>query len=119
MSGDRSSWNLTAAAMALVVVTALVAGLVVASWTGEARDGGATSVAVLWPVARDHARTPTAMDVGTCQAQARAEAGDQPLEAGVDTVATGAANGFDGVRSHEARYVRAYRACLRERGFTS
>jgi hypothetical protein len=112
MSGDRNSWNLTGAAMALVVVTALVAGLVVASWTGDARDVSARADAV----ARSSAGTPATI-VAECHAQARGEAGDQPIVL-TGAALTTAADEFDGVRSPEARYVRAYRECLRERGFS-
>jgi hypothetical protein len=120
MSGNGSSWSLTAAAMALVVVTALVAGLVVATWTArEARDGDRGPRRGPW-LAREHLRPPTAVDVDTCQAHARAESGEQPFAAVADTVALALGKDrFDSVRSPEARYVRAYRACLRERGYTS
>jgi hypothetical protein len=117
MSGEWTSWTLTAIAMALVVVTALVTGLVVASWTGEPSEADERRSG---PAARDAARTPTPADVQACNVYARAVARGGSLEAIAEAtgVAVGTVYGVDEPRARDARYVQAYRACMKGRGFT-
>jgi hypothetical protein len=116
---ERSSWRLTAIAMALVVTTALVTGLVFASWTQGERPApaGADARAAVrhsMPVA---ARTPAEIDVGACNAYADTAADDLAFEVDAAGVA-GTRYGLDEGQSHDARYVEMYRACMKRRGFT-
>ena len=69
-------WKVTAIGMALVIVTALVAGLVVANWTGKepARPAGVA------PGARHVAVTPTAADIDACNQYAKSSSGDKTTE---------------------------------------
>lgn len=79
-------WKMTAIGMAVVVVTALVTGLVVANWTGTERDRAATdkpAVKTAEPPARP-ARvastvpaTPSKSAIEACNRYAAAEAGDK------------------------------------------
>jgi hypothetical protein len=118
-AGDRAPWTLTGIAMGLVVLTALGAGLVVARWTGEASYAGESRSAPPGPAGRAAAGTPSAPDVQACNVFARAVARDDALEAISDAgAATGTAYGLDEARVRDARYVRAYRSCMKGRGFT-
>ncbi len=171
-------WKLTTLGMALVIVTALVTGLVVASWNSgekpatttasESKPAGklerprptASSGAATGAPAPRVAATPapipvpTAADVEACNARAKNQAGDKTLEvvkdaaiggalgagvgaaggaiagagkgagkgAGVGAVvgvAAGTLYGLNENKSNDARYVEAYRSCMRGRGYTS
>jgi hypothetical protein len=80
-------WKLTAIGMAVVVVTALVTGLVVANWTGTERDRAALekpTTKVAEPAAPRPARvaatvpaTPSTSAIEACNRYAAAEAGKQ------------------------------------------
>lgn len=120
MSGERNPWTLTGIAMALIVVTALVTGLVVASWTGEPSEADERRAAPPRPAAREAARTPAPADVQACNVYARAAARGGSLEAVAEAagVAAGTLYGVDEPRARDARYVQAYRACMKGRGFT-
>ena len=157
-------WKMTAIGMALVIVTALITGLVVASWNdnepakalataaNEPAKAPAPAAAKREPV-RKTAATPTAADVQSCNAYAKAEAGDKTLEVVKDAVIGGAigagvgaaggavADGGSGAgkgagvgglvgiaagtlyglnenKTHDQRYVHAYRSCMKGRGYT-
>ena len=76
-------WKLTAIAMALVMATALITGLVVANWSGgvpEPRAGAAPAPAAPKPVAQAAVPTPDA--IAACNRQAASQAGprDKTLE---------------------------------------
>lgn len=143
-------WKLTALGMALVVSTALVAGLVVASWAppreplaAAAPSGGKV---------RELAAVPSAADVEACNSQAKARA-DRTVEVlkdaaigavvgagvgaaggaiadggkgagkgaavgGIVGATGGALYGLNATKQNDARYVEAYRACMRGRGYT-
>jgi hypothetical protein len=116
MSDQRNVWPLTAVAMALVVVTALVAGLVVASWTGELTETSERSSSERRPAEGDSG--PTAVDVEACTASALALAGARAAGAGRAGVLAGSRDGLDAAGASGARYARAYQACMRGRGFT-
>lgn len=88
-------WKLTAIAMALVMATALITGLVVANWSGgvpEPRAGAAPAPAAPKPVAQAAVPTPDA--IAACNRQAASQAGprDKTLEV-VKDAAIGAAVG--------------------------
>ena len=141
-------WKMTAIGMALVIVTALVTGLVVASWNGADRPKAVASGSV-----RHAAATPTAADIDACNQYAKNTAGDKTMEVVKDAVIGGAVGasvgaaggaiagggkgagkgagigavvgatagtlyGLNENKSHDARYVEAYRACMRGRGYT-
>ena len=156
-------WKMTAIGMALVIVTALVAGLVVANWTGKepAKPAGvAAPVAAPGgppgppPAAHRVAVTPTAADIDACNQYAKSSSGDKTTEllkdaaiGGVVGAGVGAAGGaiagggkgagkgaaiggivgatagtlygVNEANKNDARYVEAYRACMRGRGYTS
>jgi hypothetical protein len=83
-------WKLTAIAMALVVATAVVTGLVVANITGKN------------------------------QVEPTAEASRPGAAIGVVVVGAGGGTlyGLNENRKHDARYREAYGRCLRARGYT-
>jgi hypothetical protein len=144
-----SPWKMTAIGMALVIGTALITGLVVASWN----DTGKAPAPAGRTAARQAAAVPTTADVEACNAYARAQVGDKTLEVvkdaviggaigagvgaaggaiagggrgagqgagvgGVVGVAAGTLYGLNEAKSHDARYVGAYRACMQGRGYT-
>jgi hypothetical protein len=172
-------WKMTAIGMALVVGTALITGLVVASWNSGDRSqppvpppqaqaappqASAPPAAVASHSARAAAPrvasapaaaapTPTAADVDACNTHARAEVGDKTIETvkdaligaaagaglgaaggaiagggkgagkgagigGVVGATAGTLYGLNEARSDDARYVSAYRACMKGRGYT-
>lgn len=142
----KNSWNpwkMTAIGMALVIVTALITGLVVANWNGTGKTTPARRAAV----------APSAADVEACNQYAQAQAGDKTAEVLKDAVIGGAlgagvgaaggaiAGGGKGAgkgaaigglfgatagtlyginegHKNDARYVAAYRTCMRGRGYT-
>src|SRR6266567_1027762 len=91
-------WKMTAIGMALVIVTAVITGLVVASWnSGDKSQGSqasqvsAPAPAVSAPVRpaaaprvasnpAPPAKTPTAADVDACNSYAKAQVGDKTVE---------------------------------------
>lgn len=143
-------WKMTAIGMALVIVTALVVGLVVANWTGK-EPAGPAGVA---SGARRVAVAPTAADIDACNQYAKSVSGDKTTEllkdaavggvlgAGVGAAGGAIAGGGKGAgkgaaiggivgatagtlygvneaNKNDARYVEAYRTCMRGRGYTS
>jgi hypothetical protein len=148
--GNWNPWKMTTIGMALVVVTGLVTGLVVANWTGNepARPPG-----VVAPGARPVAAPPTPADVDACNQYAKSASGDKTTElvkdaviggalgagvgaaggaiagggkgagkgaaiGGIVGVAAGTLYGVNENKKNDARYVEAYRTCMRGRGFT-
>lgn len=156
-------WKLTAIGMALVIVTALVTGLVVAgrNWSDNPPTPASEPVKAIGPRPQAQrvaappapARVPTTADVEACNLQAKNQTGDKTLAvvkdaviggavgagmgaaggaiagggkgagkgAGVGAVvgaAAGTLYGLNENKSHDARYVEAYRACMRGKGFT-
>ena len=148
--GNWNPWRMTAIGMALVIVTGLVTGLVVANWTGTepARPAGGVASA------RPGAVTPAAADIDACNQYAKAQTGDKTMEVLKDAVIGGAIGaglgaaggaiadggkgagkgaaiggivgaaggtlyGVNEANKNDARYVEAYRACMRGRGYSS
>jgi hypothetical protein len=126
---------MTAIGMALVVVTALIAGLLVAG--GGLRAGLEalfSPVVPTPPAASSHrvvAQSPAPADVEACNQYAKAQAGDKAIEVvkegagkgavngGMVSAAAGTLYGIDERKKNDARYVEAYRACMKGRGFSS
>jgi len=167
---DWNPWKMTAIGMALVMVTALVTGLVVASWNSSDKPQSPTtttasqtpppsaSAAPPSSAARPaqspprRVATPTAADIETCNGYAKSQAGDKTVEVvkdaligaaagagvgaaggaiagggkgagkgagvgGVVGAAAGTLYGLNEGKSHDARYVQAYSACMKGRGY--
>ncbi len=131
MAEDRwNLWKTTAVGMVLVVSMAVVTGLVVAGW-GPREVAPLSSPA---PRAASGARIPEPDDVSACNQYAKAQAGDKAIEVvkdggrgagkgaaigGMVAGTTGTLFGLDDRKKNDARYVEAYRACMKRRGFSS
>src|SRR5215475_3795843 len=124
-------WKMTAVGMVLIVSIAVVTGLVVAGW--GPREGVAPPSSSARRVASD-ARSPETGDVSACNQYAKAQAGDKAIEvvkdggpgagkgAAIGGMVAGTAGtlfGLDDTKKNDARYVEAYRACMKRRGFSS
>ena len=130
--------------MTLVVVTAVFAGLLVAGW-GPRAGLEAFLSPVISPAppaeapAKVVAQSPSPADVEACNQYAKAQAGDKAIEvvkegaaaeagrgagrgvanSGMVTAAAGTLQGINERKKNDARYVEAYRACMKGRGFSS
>ncbi|MBI3015954.1 MAG: hypothetical protein HYY65_13065, partial [Candidatus Tectomicrobia bacterium] len=80
-------WKMTAIGMALVVVTALVTGLVVAS---RSQKKEAPVPTVSRQPARQAAPRPTATDIAACNEYAKSVAGDKTAQTVTDALIGGA-----------------------------
>jgi hypothetical protein len=138
-------WKVTALAMALVMATALVTGLVVANWSGSSREDAQSasppSSGRLVQQPRSGARPapiqavqpipsapalPTKEVVDACNRYAAAQVGesDKTTEV-VKGAAIGGVVGAGGTlyglnenRRNDEKYRDAYSSCLRSRGYT-
>lgn len=98
MSDQRwNPWKLTAIGMAVVFVTALITGLVVANWVGNQQTKpvaeaprGRVSRTVSPQMAPFHAARPSASDVAACNQYASSMAGDKTTETLKDALVGGA-----------------------------
>jgi hypothetical protein len=94
--GWKNPWKLTAIGMALVIVTMLVTGLVVANWSGREIDKKVVDVSpgrsaprvATSPAAPTAAGVPPQSAINTCNQSAAAQAGQR--EKTKDTVIAGA-----------------------------
>ncbi len=154
MSDAWNPWKMTAIGMALVIVTAVVTGLVVANWTTPKEDPKPAAMASRAPApVRQAAPPPTAADVDACNQYAKSAAGDKTTEVVKDALIGGAVGagvgaaggaiagggkgagkgagigglvgaaagtlyGINEANKNDARYVEAYRSCMRGRGYT-
>jgi hypothetical protein len=124
-------WKMTAVGMVLVVSIAVVTGLVVAGWSPK--ESVAPLSAPAQPLASGP-RIPDTTDVNACNQYAKAQAGDKAIEvvkdggsgagkgATINGMVAGTAGtlfGLDDTKKNDARYVEAYRACMKGRGFSS
>jgi hypothetical protein len=109
--------------MALVIVTVVATGLVVANWRdkkmvdvspGHATPSVATPSAV--PAAPTTAGVPTQSAVDACNQSAAAQAGQR--ENTKDTVIGGTLYGVNENKKHDESYRNAYAACMHSRGYT-
>jgi len=127
-------WKMTAVGMMLVVAVAVVTGLVVAGW-GPRPDPAASSASVAGErVAALGSAIPAQADVDACNQFAKAQAGDKAIEVvkdggagpgkgvangGIVAPTAGTLYGLNESKKNDARYVEAYRACMKGRGFSS
>ena len=110
MSG-WSLWRVIATALAVVMATAIVSGLVVANWSGQREDAEAvTSVQGSAPLAPPPATVSACNQWAAYQAAAPGSTRPTPPDAG-------ALYGLDENRKHDERYRAAYAICLRARGY--
>ncbi|HKZ05763.1 MAG TPA: hypothetical protein VJU81_09870 [Methylomirabilota bacterium] len=127
-------WKMTVVGMLLVVAIAVVSGFVVASWAPR-EESQMMGAAVTAPRAeRGPSELPSGADTDACNQYAKAQAGDKALEVvknggpgagkaagkGVMVGPTaGTLHGLNEAKKNDARYVEAYRACMKGRGFSS
>jgi hypothetical protein len=134
---------MTALGMALIVAAAVIMGFLMAGW-GPRAELEAMLAPVIAPAspapmrAKVVAETPAPADVQSCNQSAKAQAGDKTIEVvkdgaaevgwgpgrsgdigGMVVVAAGTLHGINERKKNDARYVEAYRACMKGRGFSS
>lgn len=98
MTEERgNAWKVTAIGMAVVFLTALITGLVVANWSGQERAKEVT-VAPPRPAPYQAAR-PSASDIRLCNQYARGAAGDKTAEVVKDALIGGAVGASVGAAS--------------------
>ena len=147
-------WKMTAVGMMLVVATAVITGLVVASWGPKEATTDSSSSAPARRAAEPIARMPSQADVDACNQYAKAQAGNKAIEVvkdgaigavagatvgaaggdiadggtgagkgaaigGIVGATAGTLYGLNETKKDDARYVEAYRACMKGRGFSS
>jgi len=151
MKSDWNPWKMTTIGLGLVIATALITGLVVASWNGDSKP---QPVAASRGPVRHAAATPTASDTDACNQYAKAQSGNTATETLKDALIGGAVGagvgaaggaiagrggrdvgkgaavgglvgatagtlyGLNEGSKNDARYVEAYRVCMRGRGYT-
>lgn len=129
MNGSNP-WKLTAAAVALVMVTSLV--IAVIAWTTtdvewrveappvEPTKSASVRMAVAAPQASAMA-TPPPYAIAGCHRQASRPGSDsakpEALKAGV--LGSGTLHGLDQNQKRDERYREAYARCMRSRGYSS
>lgn len=142
MVGDTGRpWKKTAIGMTVVVLTAVIAGLLAAGWGRAGLEALFSPVVPAPAVAppRLVTQSPARDDVEACNQYAKAQAGDKAIEVvkegtaadagraagkgavngGMVSAAAGTLHGIDDREKNDARYVEAYRACMKGRGFSS
>jgi hypothetical protein len=109
--------------MALVIVTVVATGLVVANWrdkkTDDVSPGHATPSVVTpsaVPAAPTSAAVPTQSANDACNQSEAAQAGQR--ENTRDTVIGGTLYGLNEDKKHDESYRNAYAACMHSRGYT-
>ena len=127
-------WKMTLVGMLLVVAIGVVTGLVVAGWAP--REERRASGPMALTARGEHAafQTPSAQDTDACNQFAKAQAGEKAIEVVKDGgqgaskgaaigdmvgAAAGTLYGMNETKRNDARYVEAYRACMKGRGFSS
>lgn len=89
--GRWNVWKAAAIVIALMVVTALVTGLVVANWVGTENTKPAISaVRAQRPTPRDTASRPSSSDIAACNQYASSVVGDTTTEVVKDVLIGGA-----------------------------
>jgi hypothetical protein len=106
-------WKVTAIGMAVMMVTALVTGLVVANWTGADRAAQTQKVQTQATPARvtSAPAVPTRTAIDACNKYAASD--------GVVGAGGGTLYGLNENKKQDERYRAAYASCMRARGFTS
>src|SRR2546430_254545 len=128
-------WKITAIGLAVMMVTALETGLVVANWTGADRAAQTQNLQhqATPPRAASAPAAPTRTAIDACNTYAASDGGstDEALDvvkAGASGAVVGAAVGAAGggmlygineSKKHGERYRAAYARCMRVRGFAS
>ena len=137
-------WKMTAIGMALIAAAAVIMGLLMADWGPRAELESLLSPAITpAPPAVASvggvASSPSPADVEACNQYAKAQAGDKAIEVvkagtaaevgkgpgkgtalgGMVTATAGTLHGISEGKKNDARYVEAYRACMKGRGFSS
>lgn len=138
----NSPWKVTVIALALVIVTGLVTGVLVANWTDP--EGPQRRAPRLEPLKAAAVRmalapqssaqaTPSRSTVAACNRQATEQVGLQDrtgevvrdaaigavLGSAVGAAGTGTLFGLDASRKHDPKYRHAYARCMRSRGYSS
>ena len=139
----REPWKMTALGMALIVAAAVIMGFLMAGW-GPRAELEAMLAPVIAPAspapapAKIVTETPAPADVESCNQSAKAHAGNKTIEVvkegvaeagwgpgrggeigGMVVAAAGTLHGINERKKNDARYVEAYRACMKGRGFSS
>lgn len=137
--GNWNPWKMTAIGMALMMITALVTGLVVANWSGSEQEAKVTTPApkASAPVASaprpapvrtaqaTAPATPSQSTIEECNRQAASGQHDKTMEV-VQDAAIGAVVGAGGGtlyglnenKKQDERYRAAYGACMVKHFFT-
>ena len=142
MTRGWNAWSMAALGLVFVMATALIAGLVVANWSGSSeeprrltpaasRSWQSTRAVSAKPAAAPLARTvpvavaiPTAEAVQDCNRRASDEAGDLDRTeevvknlGGAAAAGGGTHYGLDKSRRNDEKYRAAYASCMRARGY--
>lgn len=127
-------WKMTVVGMMLVVTIAVVTGLVVANWAPREESRVTASAGSAPRVDRSPSDPPSRADTEACNQFAKAQAGDKAIEVvkdggagagrgaaigGIVGATAGTLYGLSETKKNDARYVEAYRACMKGRGFSS
>jgi hypothetical protein len=131
MESRSSQWKLTSIGMAVVIVTALVTGLVVARWWGveisrmDVESSREPSKPLelpprsVSPAASPETAGPSMDVTKACNAEAARVSGSKTKD---DKIAVGSSAGMlygiDTYRQHDETYRAAYSACMRQKGYT-
>ena len=126
-------WKMTAIGMAVMMVTALVTGLVVANWTGADRAAQTQKLQQQATPARvaSAPAAPTRTAIDACNRYAASEAGstdktmevvkDGAIGAVVGAAVVGAGGGtlygLNESKKHDEKYKEAYSGCMRSKGY--
>jgi len=146
MTRGWNAWSMAALGLVFVMATALVAGLVVANWSGSSeeprrltpaasRSWQSTRAVSVKPAAAPIARSvpvavaiPTAEAVQDCNRRASDEAGDLDrteevvknlANGGPAAAGGGTLYGLDKSRRNDEKYRAAYASCMRARGYVA
>jgi hypothetical protein len=139
MDTGWNPWKLTTLGLALIMATALVAGLVVANWSGSSPEFGprrsapaatrqASPPRSAKPVSLQIAQgvpavpaVPTRDVVEACNRQATAEVGnhDKTQEVVKGAAIDGTLYGLNENRKNDEKFRAAYSSCMRSRGYTA
>ena len=119
--GEHDPWKSTMVALLLVFAMMLVSALLMANWVGK--DQAAVRRTVSGRGARP-AVIPAAADIQACNAHAKTQVGSAPPEVVTDATIGGAVGapagslyGLNEANKYDVRYQKAYRQCMRGRGY--
>jgi hypothetical protein len=136
---EWNPWKVTALAMALVMATALVAGLVVANWPGPSQQAAqpispasarlnqppkpasvkpSATPAAAAPAAPSAPAVPTQEIVDACNRYASAQVGETDKAKEVVKGAAGTLYGLNENKTNDEKYRTAYASCMHAKGYT-